>query len=132
MVEEKKPSEYISEFLNFVNGAARLCDFCENELIKQDKITQDLLHSLELNELKYSDRAKIATQLTLNRKDRRYYKDRVEELTPIRNYISDNRKFFNELSKLLGSVRKSEKYHNNRHYKPKVLDMPPIDGKETK
>lgn len=131
MAKEKKASEYISEFLNFMNSAVRLCDFCENELVKQDKITQDFLHSLELNELKYADRAKIATQLALNRRDRRYYKDRIEELTAIKTYVNENKKVFAELSRLLGAVRKSEKHHIDRVYVPKVLDMPKITSKST-
>ena len=86
---EKKPSEYITEFLNFVAEAQVKHKLDEEEVNKQDKLTQDYLHSLELGELKCDERSKIATKLAINRQDRRYYKDRVEELNPIVQFFED-------------------------------------------
>ena len=80
---KKKSSEYISEFLNFITEVQSPYRFCSEEVNNQDKLTQDYLHSLELGELKCDERSKIATKLAINRKDRRYYKDRVEEFEPI-------------------------------------------------
>ena len=77
---DKKPSEYISEFLNFVTEAQNIWDLYWEEVNKQDKLTQDYLHSLELDDLKCDERSKVATKLMINRKDRRYYKDRMEEV----------------------------------------------------
>lgn len=90
---------------------------------KQDKLTQDYLHSLELDELKYEERNKIATQLAINRKDRRYFKDKVEEYEPIINFFSEsqNKALLNKLQNILGKVRKIENYHKNRFYVPKIL-----------
>lgn len=80
---DKKSSEYIAEFLNFVSEAQVKYKFCSEEVSNQDKLTQDYLHSLELDGLKCDERSKLATKLMINRKDRRYYKDLVEELEPI-------------------------------------------------
>lgn len=80
---DKKPSEYIAEFLNFVTEAQAKYKYYSDEVNGQDKLTQDYLHSLELDGLKYDERSKIATKLMINRKDRRYYKDWTEELEPI-------------------------------------------------
>ena len=80
---DKRPSEYISEFLNFITAAQSHYRFCSDEVNNQDKLTQDYLHSLELDDLKCDERSKLATKLMINRKDRRYYCDRVEELEPI-------------------------------------------------
>ena len=74
---DKKPSECISEFLNFVADAKVQYRICEEEVNNQDKLTQDYLHKLELGELKCGERSKIATKLAINRKDRRYYKYRT-------------------------------------------------------
>lgn len=101
---DKKPSENISEFLNFLTASKQLCEFCKAEMDKQDKLTQDILH----------------------------YKDRVEELEPVREYLEANKKVYNELTKLLGTVRKSEKYHSSRTYRPKVMDFEPIVTEEAK
>lgn len=118
------PSKYLSEFLNFISEVQSCYIFCEEEMKKQDKLTQDYLHSLELDNLRYKERSKIATRLSTNRKDRRYYKDRIEELAPIIDFFSKpgNQKVINDLKQLLGVVRKEENYHKNRIYIPKILN----------
>ena len=120
---EKKTSEYISEFLNFVSAAQKSYSLYVEEQEKQEKLTQDYLHSLELDGLKCEERSKIATKLAINRKDRRYYKDRVEELEPIVTFFADpqHKKVLDKLTQVLGSVRKIEEYHKDRVYIPKVL-----------
>jgi hypothetical protein len=120
---DKKPSEYISEFLNFVTEAQNIWDLYWEEVNKQDKLTQDYLHSLELDDLKCDERSKVATKLMINRKDRRYYKDRMEEVEPIAKFFDDatNRKVLEKLKQVLGETRKQEGYHKDRKYKPRVL-----------
>ena len=119
----KLPSEYITEFLNFIAAAQSHYKFCYDEVNAQDKLTQDYLHSLELDEIKCSERSKLATKLAINRKDRRYYKDRVEELEPIVNFFSEpqNKKVLDKFTDVLGKVRKAERYHEDRTYVPRVL-----------
>ena len=118
------PSEYLTEFLNFISAAQSHYNFCFEEVNNQDKLTQDYLHSLELDDLKCNERSKLATKLAVNRKDRRYYKDRVEELEPIVTFFSDpqNKKVLDKLrTQVLGIVRKSEAYHKDRVYVPRKL-----------
>ena len=119
----KVPSEYITEFLNFVSNAQSHYRFCCDELNEQDKLTQDYLHSLELDDLKCNERSKLATKLAVNRKDRRYYKDRVEELEPIIQFFDDpqNKKVLNKLNEVIRQVHKAESYHKYRTYVPRVL-----------
>ena len=119
----KLPSTYLSDFLNFVSDAQVRYRICSEEMNNQEKLTQDYLHSLELDDLDRGERSKIATKLALNRKDRRYYKDRVEELEPIVEFFKDpnNKKVFDKLTQVLGVVRKQEEYHKTRTYKPRVL-----------
>jgi hypothetical protein len=119
----KNPSVYLSEFLNFVSVAQSHYKFCTEEMKKQDQLTQDFLHSLELDDLKCDERSKLATKLAINRKDRRYYKDRVEELQPIVDFFADpqNKKVLDKLTNVLGACRKAENYHKDRIYVPKVL-----------
>ncbi len=118
-----KTSEYISNFLNFVREAELQYNFCIDEMQKQEKLTQDYLHSLELDGLKCEERSKVATKLMINRKDRRYYKDRVEEYEPIVTFFAQpqNKKLLNDLTQVLGATRKMENYHKDRVYVPKVL-----------
>ena len=118
-----KPSEQITNFLNFITAAQSHYKFCEDEQKKQEALTQDYLHSLELDGLNCSERSKLATKLAINRKDRRYYKDRVEELELVVQWASDpaNIKSVNQLKQILGQVRKQENYHKDRTYTPKIL-----------
>jgi hypothetical protein len=122
-MSNKLPSEYLSEFLNFITDAQTYYKFCYDEVNNQDKLTQDYLHSLELDDLKGGERNKLATKLVANRKDRRYYKDRVEELEPIVQFFEDpaHKKTLDKLKNILGQVRKMEGYHKDRTYKPRVL-----------
>lgn len=120
---DKKPSEYITEFLNFVAEAQVQYRICEEEVNNQDKLTQDYLHKLELGELKCDERSKVATKLAINRQDRRYYKDRVEEFKTIVDFFNDpaNKKVLEKLKCVLGETRRWESYHKDRKYKPRIL-----------
>lgn len=121
---DKKPSEYITEFLNFITEAKSQYNFCSEEVNNQDKLTQDYLHSLELDNLKCGERSKLATKLAINRKDRRYYKDRVEELEPIVKFFEEpqHKKVLDKLTQALGQTRRAESYHKDRVYVPRVLN----------
>ncbi len=120
---DKKPSEHLSEFLNFISWAQSHYKFCSDEVNNQDKLTQDYLHSLELDDLKRDERSKVATKLMINRKDRRYYRDRVEELESIVQFFEEpqNKKVLDKLRQVLGATRKAESYHKDRKYIPRVL-----------
>ena len=122
-MNNKLPSVYLTEFLNFISDTQSHYSFCFEKVNEQDKLTQDYLHSLELDELKCSERSKLATKLATNRKDRRYYKDRVEELEPIVQFFEElqNKKMLDKLKQVLGQVRKQEGYHKDRTYVPRVL-----------
>lgn len=120
---DKKPSEYVSEFLNFITEVRTQHKLYSDEVVKQDKLTQDYLHSLELDGLKCNERSKIATKIVTNRKDRRYFKNRVEELEPIVKLFEEPqaRNVLNQLTQTLGQVRKMESYHKHGKYVPRVL-----------
>lgn len=122
-MRNKLPSEQLSQFLDFVSESQRLYKFCSDSVNTQDKLTQDYLHSLELGELSCGERNKLATKLATNRKDRRYYKDRVEELEHIVKFFDDpaNKKMLDRMKQVLGQTRKAESYHKDRTYKPRVL-----------
>ena len=121
---QDKFSNNISEFLNFLHSLPSRYKAAEDEVKKQEAITQDLLHSLELNDLTYKQRCRVATRIAKNRKDRRKAKDDIELLSPLYLFITDpnNKKVFDKLTDILGETRKVEKRHLNRTYTPRVLD----------
>lgn len=117
-------SERISNFLVFLSESRADYLRCYEEVNKFDKLTQDYLHQLELDNLNCAERSKVATKLALCRKNRRINKDKVEELQPLIDFLEDseNKKFVERLKKVLGETKKQEKGHENRFYVPRVSD----------
>ena len=120
---EKKFSDTIAEFCNFVADAQAQRGFLDEELTRLDALTQDYLHALELGELSYHERARIATDLANCRKERRKVKDTIEVIDAfvIFEDEKESKAHMNKLRQVLGQVRSAEKKHNNRIYIPKVL-----------
>lgn len=136
-----KISKQIEQFLQFQTEANNRYLMAYAKVNECDKLTQDLLHKLELDNLTQSEKNKVATQLKYCRKDRRYWKDQVEELEPFIalfsvfgdrvvkvgsntidiNRVEHNKKFINLLREVLGQTRKQEAYHADRTYKPRIL-----------
>ena len=132
-----KTSKNIENFLNFYDAVKRDYDIAFEMVNQCDKLTQDLLHRLELDNLSTGEKNKIATQLKYCRKDRRYWKDIVEELESFvtmfnqteaslsdnkkKAEVEANRRFINMLRETLGKTRKQEGYHANRSYKPRII-----------
>ena len=112
-------SKTIEEFLSFLRDSAQIYHIRRAEQEEQEKITQDILHSLELDNLNYRDTAKAATRLREARQKRREAKDAAEELEPIEQYVRNNQPEIKALERLLGDVRKVERKHENRIYIPK-------------
>lgn len=129
---EKAPSEYISDYLAFVEATRIDYWYCVEAMKKEENKTQDYLHKLELEDLTYHERSRVAAELIENRKARRNYKDAVEELEPIIKFFEDpqNSNVIKRLTQLLGQVRKVEAKHQNRFYIPRELSMEPIGDKD--
>ena len=125
------PSLNIELFLDFLREVEGTYNLYTEYQKEQEDLTQDLLHKLEIETLTENEKRKLATQLRTNRKDRRFFKDKVEELTPVFNFVSDNKKVIYNLQKVLSEVRKQEKYHENRNYYPKVLKYKEFIGKDS-
>lgn len=125
-------SSRIEEFLDFYEYAKQDYATAYDMVNNCDKLTQDILHSLELDNLSYKERCRLMTKLKACRKDRRYWKDRVEELEPFVNLFSTtdasrkqeverNIRVINLLKEALGKIRRQENYHKDRQYKPKIF-----------
>ena len=128
-----KVSKNIEQFLNFYNEANSRYTYAYDMVNQCDKLKCDLLHKLELGQ--FSDRnekRRIHTKLEQCLKDRRYYKDIVEELSPFILLFNDPDKSkviinrtckqtIQYMTQSLGSVRKAENYHTCRTYKPRIM-----------
>ena len=120
--KKNKNSKIISEFLNLLREADNICTYAEEQKNREEAKTQDIIHKMELENLNYKERAKLATQLTNNRRERRIYKDELEEYQGIADFAKEHKDIVRQLEQLLGQLRKVEKYHENRRYTPKVLN----------
>ena len=121
----RKKSEILSDFIKLMNETERVYGAAYHAVNTEDKLTSDLLHKMELEGTTCGIRSKIATELRINRQDRRYYKDILEEYEPLREFLADDRnaKVIKQLEQVLGKLRKVEKYHANRTYHPRVNRM---------
>lgn len=127
-------SENLEDFLNFLTEVKSDYEYAMGQLKKCQDFTQDILHSLELDNLPYKEKCKLMTKLATCRKDRRYWKDIIEELEPIyaifypmdnltntKDTCARNVKTINVLRESLGKVRKVENYHSDRTYRPRIF-----------
>lgn len=121
--KEYKPSQYIADFLNFLKDSQSLYNYAVDMEDKEEKLTQDFLHKLEFEANDYKTKCKVVTKLSSNRKERRRYKDIVQELEPIVEWANSDygQKAINMLKQSLGQVRKQENYHTDRTYYPRIL-----------
>lgn len=113
-------SDQIKQFLDFVDNSKKEYTYSLEQMKQEEKKLQDFLHAIEFEPLA-KERSKICTKLHESRQQRRRYKDIVEEREEIVKFFSDpqHQKTLNQLTQLLGKVRKVEKYHADRTYYPR-------------
>ena len=117
------PSEQLKQFLDFIDESRRLHAISVGGMKEEDKKVQDFLHAIEF-ESSSKERSKICTKLHNSRTERRKHKDIVEEREEIVKFFADpqHKKTLDQMTQLLGRVRKIEKYHTDRSYVPRVKD----------
>lgn len=117
-------SKYISDFCAMVDEIQK--DFAWNvsEVNRLDKLTQDYLHVLELQDTNYKKRASLATKLANCRRERRESKDTIEILEPLIAFLESEKgkNMMNLMREALGKMRKVEERMKNRSYRFRVLD----------
>ena len=95
-----------------------------------DRLTQDYLHALELQDNGYHERARIATALQQCRKDRRPDKDNVYLTEQIAAYLSTKKgqEMIGRLEFLRNMARNIERTAPGRKYTPRVLTQREYDN----
>lgn len=118
-----KFSETISQFIDMMENAKKDYEWNNAERQRMESLTQDYLHSLELGNLSYKERAKIATKLALCRQERREHKDMALALEPLVTFIDSDKgkQMLNLMREALGKTRKIEAYMETRKYFNRVL-----------
>ena len=95
-----------------------------------DAATQDILHHIELEENTQQDYIYEGLQLHRVRKERRQAKDTQRMTKPIQEWTAANKRVIRDLEKLLGEVRRQERYIESRSYTPKTDVLRILEGGE--
>lgn len=115
-----RTSRKIESFLAFLRESEQQYHMAEADEQEANDATQDLLHSIELEEHDHDGFAQLSEDLKLIRQQRRKAKDTMSETAPVLDWIDANRSVIKGLERLLGDVRKAEKNTEGRIYTPKV------------
>ncbi|MBP3707547.1 MAG: hypothetical protein J6J36_02925 [Clostridia bacterium] len=122
-MKKVKQSEIISTFLKLVDAIQKEYETAYGFVSEKDKELTDITHKAELTKLKQNEKAKLMTELQYNRRERRYWKNKVDEFQPLYELMSNSKEFKSaiaQLKQVLGKVRKAEEYLENRTYKPRA------------
>lgn len=123
-MERPKVSANLEEFLRYLRETEEQVRMAEANRVEADAATQDILHALELGQHNAADRARLAQTLREVRRQRRTAKDTLEQAGLVAAWATENHATVKSLERLLGEVRKLERYMENRVYTPKthILD----------
>ena len=110
----------IEAFLSYLRETEQKYRMAEADEQEANDETQDILHSIELQEHGYHDFARLSKELKFVRQKRRAAKDTMSETLPVLEWAEANRAVVKGLERLLGDVRKAEKNTENRIYTPRV------------
>lgn len=122
MKYEKRPSETITEFLNFLEAAKYEYESAYDAVGKEDAKTQTFMHDLEFAPDK-AERNKVATRFQTSRKERRKQKDIVLLFEHLYNFYTDNKnkELVKALRRLQNEQISTEKYlFGQREFKNRV------------
>lgn len=127
-----KDSEHIEEFLRFLREVEFRYKTAQEDVKMYEMQLQDIEHKLELCDVSYHETAKLGKLLKKVRQQRRVVKNTVERLTPIIEWTAKQKSVVDNLSQLLGAIRKTEKWQQTRYYTPRtdVVDFPADDGQK--
>lgn len=113
-------SKGLDDFLEYLRNVEQEYHMAEANESEANSITQDILHDIELRDHTYHEYAKLSKDLRVARQDRRKAKDMMSAGAPVLDWISHNRDKIKEMERLLGDVRKAERYADGRIYTPRV------------
>lgn len=121
-------SENVSDFLDFLRESEQLARISKENEQEANDSTQDILHKLEIQPVSYHEAARLARKLAEVRQSRRMAKDIYNTVSLIVQWAEENKNVVKSLERLLGDVRKAEKFMRNRTYTPKTVVLKEVGG----
>lgn len=119
---EKRPSEVITDFLNFLEFAKQEYESAYADVGTEDGKVQTFLHDMEFA-LNKAERNKVATKLQQSRKTRRKSKGRAQLYENVYNFYTDkqNANLLKALRRMQNDQVAQEKYlFGKREFKNRV------------
>lgn len=113
-------SQSLSDFLEFLRKSQQDYNIAVDIELTKSKETQDILHKIELDDIKYHEYAKLAKALKSIRNERREAKNIKQQLEPLIEWVEENQSVVRGLERLLGELRKVETNVKNAHYYPRT------------
>ena len=113
-------SQSLSDFLEFLRQSQQDYNIAVDIELTKSKETQDILHKIELDDIKYHEYAKLAKALKSIRNERREAKNIKQQLEPLIGWVEENQSVVRGLERLLGELRKVETNIKNAHYYPRT------------
>ena len=113
----------IEAFAALVGRCNAEYDQCSAKLSEIERLRKDLLHFMVLFGQDYSARCKWGTQLRRCLIDRRYYKDRMEQLYPVTILSRGKHHLYADLRCAGGQAKQVAAKHAARIYHPRVLTV---------
>ena len=107
-------------FLDYLRECVQVYHIAEDGLAEADALTQDILHSLELEKHDEAEYLALARELVEARRKRRVAKNRLMTTAPVLGWLEGNQSVVKGMERLLGEIRKAERSMENRIYIPKV------------
>lgn len=116
-------SEDIKSFLDFVSECKDSYESSVEGVKLEEKRQTDLLHEIEFA-ADPEEWTRIGERIHNCRVQRREYKDTMEVTEPVVSFFKEpnHKKTLDQMTQLLGKVRKQENYHQNRTYIPRVKE----------
>lgn len=109
-------SKGLEAFLDYIRDCKQQYAVAESAEQNANNEIQDLLHAIELGENTDDQLILLSKSLKASRLDRRQAKNTITTLQPLLDWASENLKCINDLTKVLGTMRKEEKRLATRIY----------------
>ena len=116
-------SQQIGNLLDAFSNVQEQFTASHERVLHMDRLTQDLLHGLELQEHNYHERARIAKEIMICRQQRRPNKNVVSQNEAIVGFLRSSQgiKMVRLLENLRSLAQKVERSFPGRRYTPRVL-----------
>ena len=128
-LKRKDPEKFspgLEAFLDFLRYAAAQHEIAKTAQMEADAVTQDILHTLELQDPDRAYMERLARKLKRTRRERRLAKDTAARTSCIADWVGKNAAVIKSLERLLGEVRREEKKAAGRIYIPRTQALEDI------